>query len=98
MAEWLRNIALTEPESKNEMTELIDRVTHRAGHQSVNLEDVTKPTTNVIVKQRSATYPHSRKKRRRMNFSELIFSIKNKDIVVEIDRTRTIILYTIIYS
>ena len=59
MAEWLRNIALTEPESKHEMTEMIDRVMHRAGHQSVNPEDVTKLTTNVIVKHRSATYPHS---------------------------------------
>ena len=36
MAEGLRNIALTEPESKDEMAELIDQVIQRAIHRSVN--------------------------------------------------------------
>ena len=36
MAEGLRNIALTEPESKDEMAELIDQVIKRAVHRSVN--------------------------------------------------------------
>jgi len=36
MAEGLRNIALTEPESKYEIAELIDQVIQRAVHRSVN--------------------------------------------------------------
>ena len=53
MAQGLRNIALTELESKRRMAELIDQVIHRAGHQSVNLEAVTEPMVSALVKQKN---------------------------------------------